>query len=646
MAYREPAVRVTQEFTNALPALAAFALPHVNVGPAFQVVNQKQAGSYTGLSLNLNYPEQVSGSYIDTRALDANDLLSYPVKIFLKNTVVEVLTVTGTGSVTTGGTQLSDATLNAFQNVNVGDVIVVSGSANGNDGSYTVRSKISNNVIKTNESFVLTETGLDYVVRRNIQSTAGLVEIPSSTVGVVIATTGVTLPAALTTVVAPFGAVPIVTADVLISYRAQRIEKSADVWEYSKTSELQADFGLDQIVPENPAVFAAYISLQTAAVKTNLLALNSNFLSDELLAYQGAFDVLAMTEMYLINVLSHSTAVHTSLKAHCEGMSLPNNKLERVGVANRKIVLTATVIDTVTTGGAEGFAGTGNLIFTSAASHFITDGVVPGHFIKVTAPSNVVGRYKIASVDSQTQVTVVGPVAATAVGVTFTVDKDLQKSEQASILSAYGSSLGSRRMIFVWPDVVLGPVGASVRQLPGYFLGATLGALTTGLPTQQGLTNLSVSYFSGLRHSTKYFDRDQLNTIAGGGVMIFVQDVLDVTALYVRHQLTTDTSAIKFQEFSITKNVDFIAKFIRTNHKKYIGQYNIVDTTFDELKSNAAGICKYLTENTRLPKIGGVIKGGKLTSVTQDPVNIDTIVEKYSLDIPVPLNNLDITIIV
>jgi hypothetical protein len=141
-------------------------------------------------------------------------------------------------------------------------------------------------------------------------------------------------------------------------------------------------------------------------------------------------------------------------------------------------------------------------------------------------------------------------------------------------------------------------------------------------------------------------DRDQLNTIAGGGVMIFVQDVLDVTALYVRHQLTTDTSAIKFQEFSITKNVDFIAKFIRTNHKKYIGQYNIVDTTFDELKSNAAGICKYLTENTRLPKIGGVIKGGKLTSVAQDPVNIDTIVEKYSLDIPVPLNNLDITIIV
>jgi hypothetical protein len=275
MAYREPAVRVTQEFTNALPALAAFALPHVNVGPAFQVVNQKQAGSYTDLSLNLNYPEQVSGSYIDTRALDANDLLSYPVKIFLKNTVVEVLTVTGTGSVTTGGTQLSDATLNAFQNVNVGDVIVVSGSANGNDGSYTVRSKISNNVIKTNESFVLTETGLDYVVRRNIQSTAGLVEIPSSTVGVVIATTGVTLPAALTTVVAPFGAVPIVTADVLISYRAQRIEKSADVWEYSKTSELQADFGLDQIVPENPAVFAAYVSLQTAAVKTNLLALNS-----------------------------------------------------------------------------------------------------------------------------------------------------------------------------------------------------------------------------------------------------------------------------------------------------------------------------------------------------------------------------------
>jgi hypothetical protein len=214
------------------------------------------------------------------------------------------------------------------------------------------------------------------------------------------------------------------------------------------------------------------------------------------------------------------------------------------------------------------------------------------------------------------------------------------------VLSAYAASLGSRRLVLVWPDEVKGPVGSSIRTLPGYFLGAVVGALTTGLPTQQGLTNLSIGYFTGVKHSTKYFDRNQLNTIAGGGVMIFAQDVIDVTQLYVRHQLTTDTSAIKFQEYSITKNVDFIAKFIRNNHRQFIGQYNIVESTFDDLKSNATGIIRYLTENTRIPRFGGVISSGRLVSIEQDPQNIDTIIERWSLAIPVPLNNLDITIVV
>jgi hypothetical protein len=587
MAYREPAVRVTQEFVNALPALAAFALPHVNVGPAFQVVNEGAAGAYAGLSTNYSYPGQIAGTYIDTRAYDSTDLLSFPVKALLSNTVLRILNVIGTGAILiTDLNQFTDATLNAFLNVAAGDVISVTGSGLGNNGLFTVREKISNNIVKVNETFTAAEAALSYSVRRNVQSSVGNIDVTSQAT---ISSTQVTLPAALTYTLSPFGSCLVISANVLISYRAQRIEKSADVWEYKQVSELQADFGLDQIVPENPVVFAAFISMQTAVVPTNLLALNSTYLTDELLSYQNGLDVLALTEMYAINVLTQSTSVHTSLKAHCESLSLPDNALERVGITNRKIVLTATVVDQITTSGAEGLAGTGNLKLTSSASEFITDGVVPGHFILVSAPTLVAGRYKIASVDSQTQVTLVGPVPAPSTGVSFSVEKDLQKSEQASVLGSYAASLGSRRLVVVWPDEVKGPVGSEIRTLPGYFLGAVVGALTTGLPTQQGLTNLAVGYFTGVKHSTKYFDRDQLNTIAGGGIMIFAQDVLDVSALYVRHQLTTDTSAIKFQEYSITKNVDFIAKFVRNNHRQFIGQYNIVDSTFDDLKSNATG---------------------------------------------------------
>jgi len=648
MAYSEPGVKVSQQFVNALPALAAFALPNVNVGPAFQVVTGRAAGAYTGVAADYAYAGQILGTIVDTRE-DDGDLVGYPVKIELKDTVIRILNQTGTGDVDTYDlNKFNDVTVNVFLNVVAGDVIVVTGSGLGNNGAYTVREKVSSNILVTNETFAAVEAGLNYSIRRNIQTSVGNVLIPTSTSGVTVTDLLVHLPVSLTYVDTVFGTVPIISAEVLLSYRALRLEKSADVFEYKKTSELQADFGLDQIVPENPVVFAAFLALNNSATPTNILALPQDFLvpGDELLAYSKAFDILALTEMYAISVLTQNTAVHGSLKSHVEGMSLPDNKRERVGIINRKIVLDAVVVDEVTTGGAEGISGVGFNIFDSAASQFITDGVVPGMYLKVTAPSPVVGRYKIGAVSSQTHLILSEAAPAAALGVTFTIEKNLTKAEQAAVLSAYAHSLGSRRLVMTWPDVVKIPVGNVIKQLPGYFLNSGIGALTTGLPTQQGLTNTSVSVYTGVVHSTKYFDRDQLNVIADGGVMIFVQDVLDQTALYIRHQLTTDRSAIKFQEYSITKNVDFVAKFIRNNHKQFIGKYNIVDNAFDDLKTNAKGIITFLVEKTKLPKIGGVLRSGKLTKIEQDPVNIDSIVEVYNLDIPVPLNNLDITIVV
>lgn len=658
MAYRQPGVTVIQEFLNAVPALAVFALPNVVVGPTFQVETQLPTGQlYSGVSATYAYPEQQLGTVIDKRAADPKDLTSFPVRIFLANTIVR-LQQASTGAVNVSNlNQFTDATSNIFANIAVGDVIVVTGSLNGNNGNFTVRSKVDNNTLQTNETFVATEATLTYSVRRNIglDPQNPLVEIPTSTVGVVVGSTTVTLPLGLTVNYAPFGSAPIISAQVSLSYRALRFDKSADLFEYVSIPALQADFGTDQIVPENTAVFGTYIALLNSPTPTNLLALPKDFLDvgngtgDELIAYGKAFEVLGLNDIYAIAVMTHNTAVHTALKAHVDGLSDPLKKLERVGIINRQLVLTSVIIDTLTDGAVD---NTG-LIFTSLSASFLTNGVVPGHFLNISAPSGAKGRYKIASVDSQTQVTLTpvsfggtiipgGPLTA----MSFFVDKNLQLNEQAAVIAAYAQSLADRRMVITWPDVVLIPSGNQVRQLPGYFLNASVGALTTGLPTQQGLTNLSVAAFVGVRHSTKYFSNDHLNIIADGGVMIFVQDVLDQTPPFIRHQLTTDRSAIKFQEYSVTKNVDFIAKFIRTNHRPFIGQYNIVDSTFDDLKTAAAGNIQFLTNNTKRNKIGGVIRSGKLVSVEQDPANIDSILERWLLNIPIPLNNLDITIAV
>lgn len=626
MAYRAPGVTVTQEFANAQPSLATFALPNVIVGPIFQIVTRASSGTYVGATATLEWAGKLSGSLIDLRPADSGDLIGFPVKVELKDAVVELLT-SSAGEVELADLNvLVDATSEVFAGVEAGDVVVVaSGPLAGN---YTVREKIDANTLRLNETFASASTDIGYSIRRNVGADGSLIVVESATLDPEL---GVTIPGGLTA-----GGLDIVHATVLLTYRALRLENSSDVKEYGTVAELQADFGLDQIVPENPAVFGAYLALSNSVTKTHLLGLKAEFLVDEPLAYLIAFDVLKLTDMYAITVLTQNTAVHTVLKAHVEGMSVPTKKLERVGIVNRRLVTTSVVSGEKTGATMDGT----RKFLTKTGATFITDGVVPGHFVAGPA-----GRVKIVAVVSQTRLEL-AEAAPTDLEDAFVVERDLTKTEQARAMAAYARSLGSRRVVMTYPDVVKIPSGNLIRELPGFFLNCAVGALTTGLPTQQGLTNLSVALYTGVVHSTKYFDADQLNEIADGGVMIFVQEILDQTALFVRHQLTTDRSAIKFQEYSVTKNVDFIAKFIRANHERFIGQYNIVDSTFDDLKTNAKGIINFLTESTRLPKIGGVIRSGKLASIEQDPSNIDAIVERYELDIPIPLNNLDITIVV
>lgn len=292
----------------------------------------------------------------------------------------------------------------------------------------------------------------------------------------------------------------------------------------------------------------------------------------------------------------------------------------------------------------DGLAAGGASFYDRNAS-FLADSIASGHYLTILS-GDYEGRYRIATVVSDKEVTLLPVVIAAqtlATAVEYQVDRDLSKAEQADAVQGYSEAFASRRCVHVWPDQLELPVGQSLYYVPGFFAASVIAGLTSGLPTQQGFTNLSVSGFLGLRHSSKYFSDDQLNVIADGGTMILAQDGPS-QPLYIRHQLTTDRSSIKFQEFSITKNVDFIAKFLRGTYSPFIGQYNIVDTTIDTLRMAGGAALKFLKEKTRVPRFGGVIRTGTLVSLTEDAEQIDTVNIVFSLGIPIPLNNIDIVI--
>lgn len=257
-------------------------------------------------------------------------------------------------------------------------------------------------------------------------------------------------------------------------------------------------------------------------------------------------------------------------------------------------------------------------------------------------------RHAINSVDSNTQLTFATDPTngffGTLEDVQYRITDDLTKAEQATFLAGYATSFANRRLVSVWPDTCFITVSGTATELPGYYLGCALTGLTAGLPSQQGFTNLSLTGFTALDNSNNYFSDTQLDTIAGGGNLIIAQDVAEAP-VYCRHQLTTDTSTIQFQELSVTKNVDLVARFFRRLYAPYIGIYNITDALLDILKSLTAAGITFLKDQTS-PRVGGVLRDGSISELAEDSTLPDTVNITIDINIPFPLNNIKVTLLV
>jgi len=650
-------------------------------------------------------------------------------------------TNTGTYTVTA---KITDDLLLLDGNVNDGggassDVAyTISGDrGNNNAGEYVVKAKTSDNILELQSPLSEEESPITYTVIRDVDSIeVDRVDLISEP-GFVADENGIELPAGLLFSVG-VNDFEIIDGSVYASYRGLRNDLATQLREFTDIAEIYALYGnSSQVTPQNPLGFASSIALQNAVTPTRILGLDGDAVSNELLSYLNAFDVLEAEDTsstnpsYAITVLTHNPVIHQNLKTHVDQLSSADNKLERMGLFNRTLIteeelqavsttstlvvgariivntqvdgegafVTPTVFtdlsvdaflnvqpgDTVTivsgtncTPGAydvvsktdnnnvvlnaafitsgttsdivyfinrkDGVASNGINFYDRNATFFAT-GIGAGDIIRITAASNslAIGDHKITSVisDKEVQVEQIPGITVLVTAIEYEVVRELTKTKQAEAIAGYSSSIGSRRMVHVWPDVIEAPVGNTIEKVPGYYGAVAIGALVTGLPTQQGFTNLSLSGFLGLSHSSRYFKESELNTIAGGGTLVLAQQG-EGQALFVRHQLTTDTSTIQFQELSVTKNVDFAAKFIRNNYKSFIGVYNIVDTTFDELKSRAKALITFLKESTRQPRIGGVIRSGTLTRVVESETQPDTVLMTFRCDFPIPLNNIDI----
>ena len=387
------------------------------------------------------------------------------------------------------------------------------------------------------------------------------------------------------------------------------------------------------------------------------------------LAFSKALGFLESEEVYALAPSSQDPTVHQIFMTHVNSMSDPDAKGERIVFISPEMPGEA-LPDLVTSGTDGDSTPTTNEFETklpTLASDILNAGVDPvgtipvsdGLFLDIAGDAK---RYNISAI-SGTKVSIrvafspgenddayfsTNNLPDGLISETFSINVrglplvdsngDPDYSAIAEEYQKIGNVYGNRRVIMVAPEEVGANIDGLEQKIKGYYLCAGIAGMVGQQPPQQGFTNFPITGYTQAFGSNDVFNQRQMNVGAAGGTYWVVQLVAG-GPLTCRHQLTTDLTSIETRELSITKVVDFTAKFMRGGLRNFIGKFNITQPFLDTLSTVVQGQLSFLTES-------GVIIGGELNNVVQDETAPDTVLIDVTLDVPYPCNYIRLTLVI
>jgi len=438
-------------------------------------------------------------------------------------------------------------------------------------------------------------------------------------------------------------------ADILVSYRAERRDLPLNgLMELSSRVEIEQMIG--QIHPDNPLALGCDMivrsGLADGARTFYALAING----DNLAAHLEAMDTLEIEDVYFIVPLTQDPAIISAYKAHVGVQSQPRNRHERVVMVSTALPTQESVLPTA---GEPAPSGT-FLTVTSFSAPGANLGLVnPGDMLKIllNGEDTVEIERRILSVNPGAGIiTLLSGVDTSYVGETRTFKVDtypLTRTEQAEAWRDYSASLRDFRVMVIRPDQVeitfTDKTLAQFRDrritVGGEYACCAFAGLCASLPVESPMTNVPVPGIDRLVHSNGYFKPAELDTIAEGGNNILVQETR-TSVPYSRHQLTTDMTSIITREFSITKIVDFSAKFVRNSLRPFIGNRNITREYLTQLRGTTEAVLRALVRSEVL------LPATEVLSLRQNPDEPDSILIEIAVAVPYPANRIFVTLFV
>lgn len=444
-------------------------------------------------------------------------------------------------------------------------------------------------------------------------------------------------------------------------------------------SQTQLEEVMSPISAQNPLALGMFFALvnapgvQITGLGVDAVSADAPFGTPE--AYTRAAELLEAFEVYALAPLTHDQTVAQIFKTHTQFMSEPAQKGERITLFNSE--QPANALDVLVGSGADGNSiGSSGLQFDTGIPNLsalvLNKGVSPVGTIPATAGlfldiASDAKRYSISGISGSVitirtsfaggdnddgfysttalnapplpslliseafAVRVRGAALVTSVG-----SPDKQKI--AETYAALSQSFGDRRFWHTAPDTAAATLEGLEQQVEGFYMNAAIAGMIAQQPPQQSFTNFPMAGFTRVLGSNDFFSETQMNIMAAGGTYLIVQDAPSAP-LISRMALTTDLTSVETRTDSITKVVDFTAKFLRRSLKNFIGRFNITQAFLDQLGTVIGGVGGFLVEN-------GVLVGFNLNNIIQDEDAPDTVLVDVLIDPPYPCNYIRVTLVI
>jgi len=406
---------------------------------------------------------------------------------------------------------------------------------------------------------------------------------------------------------------------------------------------------LGKIDSRNPAAVAAYIAQLNAG--TTILAYGVP--SDSVTGFDKFIrDTSKRGDIYAVVPVSADSvvqkAVVSSLTATYANMASVDYALEK-GVAQKfRLAIgggLAAIVDSKTVSSPTGTVsftrqGTTQLYTVNAAAGtFAVDGVRVGDALVANGVS-----YAVASVANNAYISVelgASQAAPPASASGVTVVRSMTSDDKVADLLPVPANYASKRLILpMATGVVIDLLGAA--QQNGAYLACAIGGMIAGLPSHQGITNLTIAGISKV-YGPDAFTDEQLTKLSDAGWCIFTQETA-TQAPYCIHGVTTDTSAVEFAEIMSVKNFDYVASVIAAQLNRFVGTWNLNDETLGFIRLSIGNAIKRLMDK-KAPRIGAPLISANIKSVGPSDIAADRADAYVELVMPKTLNTIGLHLV-